>query len=187
MAKTKKTTANPLQISSQRTARLGFVFIAIYVVSIGIYDAWNLVTPDKLRERWLIALILLVINTTLWFFSKKRKLAPLYYQGIIFLQICMYLGVATYSIYAERGMASNAVILYAIPLSIAAIAYSGKILLLTAFASSAAYTGAAILYFRQFPSEGYKVELYGGIVFYTAIFFLLSGLLWVLVRSRNPA
>lgn len=187
MAKTKKTNADQLQLSSLRTARLGFVFIAIYVLSIGIYDAWNLVTPDKLRERWLIALVLLAINTTLWFFSKKRKLAPLYYQGIIFLQICMYLAVATYSIYAERGMASNAIILYAIPLSIAAVAYSGKILLLTAFASSAAYTGAAITYFRQFPSEGYKVELYGGIVFYTAIFFLLSGLLWVLVRSRNPA
>lgn len=99
----------------------------------------------------------------------------------------MYLGVAAYSIYAERGMASNSVILFTIPLIIVALEYSGKALLATTALCSAIYAGTAIKYFKDYPSEGYKVELYGGIVFYVSIIFLISALLWVLVRSKNYA
>lgn len=174
-----------LQQASLRATRLGFVFIAIYVMSIIIYKAWKLLTPDALQNRWTIAAVALGVNLALWWFSRKPRLAPLYYQGIIFFQILMYISVATLSIYSERGMASNAIILFAIPLVIVALSHSGKALFGTALLCSAAYSGAAIKYFREFPSEGYKVELYGGIVFYSAILFLIAALLWVVVRSKN--
>lgn len=187
MAKTKKVSseASRLQQVSQRATRLGFVFISVYVVSILIFTAWKLMEPDALQDRWIIAAVALAANTTLWLFSRQKNLSTMYYQGIIVIQILMYIGIATFSIYTQRGMASNAIILYAIPLVIAALSYSAKMLLAAAVACSAAYAGAAITYFKHYPSEGYKVELYGEIVFYCAVIFLLAALLHILARSRK--
>lgn len=185
MTKKQKAESQRLQQASLRTTKLGLVFVAIYAISTLIYKLWKLMTPDILQQRWLIVIITLSITLALWWFSRSRNLSPIYYQGIILLQILMYLGVAAYSIYAERGMASNSVILFTIPLIIVALEYSGKALLATTALCSAIYAGTAIKYFKDYPSEGYKVELYGGIVFYVSIIFLISALLWVLVRSKN--
>lgn len=186
MAKTKTASLrSQLQINSQRATQLSFVFIGIYAVSILIFTAWKLITPESLADRWTVFFVALAANTTLWFFSRRKNLNDLYYQGIISLLICVYIGVATYSIYAERGMASNAIILYAIPLAIASLTYRARALFATAALSSLTYSTAAIIYFRHYPSEGYKVELYGQLVFYSAILFLLAALLWTVVRSRR--
>jgi hypothetical protein len=185
MPKKKINTLNNTQQNSVNAARLGFIFLGIYGISIIIYQAWKLMPNDVLRSRWILLLVALTINTTLWFFSRFRKLADLYYLGIVFLQVCMYLAIATFTVYTERGMASNAVILYAIPLAITALTYSGKALFACAVLCSSAYTAAAVTYFNDYPSEGYKVELWGGILFYSLILFLLSMLLWVNIRSRR--
>ncbi len=184
MNKAEVSESNRMHLASLRTARLGFVFIAVYILSTAIYQAWRLLTPNALQTRWFVILAVMSINATLWWFSHKPRLRPSYYRGIIFLQIAMYIGIATYSIYAERGMASNAIILYAIPLIIVALEYSGRALAFTALVCSGAYAAAAIRYFNMFPSEGYKVELYGGIIFYSGILFVLAALLWVLIRSK---
>lgn len=185
MAKKKANNSKNIQQSSLNAARLGFVFLGIYGLSVIIYQAWRLIPPDMLRSRWILLTVALAVNTTLWFFSRYRKLADLYYQGIIFLQVCMYLAISTYTIYAERGMSSNAIILYSIPLAITAMTYSGKALFACASLCSFAYAAAAITYFNDYPSEGYKVELWGGIVFYSLILFLLSMLLWINIRSKR--
>ncbi len=185
MTKKQKAESLRLQQASLRTAKLGFLFVAIYATSTLIYRLWKLMTPEILQQRWIIVIVTLSITLALWWFSRGRNLSPGYYRGIILLQIFMYLGVAAYSVYAERGMASNSIILFTIPLIIVALEYSGKALLSTAALCSAIYTGAAIKYFKDYPSEGYKVELYGGIVFYVSILFLISALLWVLVRSKT--
>lgn len=187
MNKKEKALSNRLRLGSLRTARLGFAFIGIYTFSTAIYQAWRLLTPDVIQTRWIVVLLLMSINTTLWWFSHRPRLRAGYYRGIILMQIAMYLGIATYSIYTERGMASNAIILYAIPLIIVALEYSGKALAFTAGACAVSYAAAAIKYFKDFPSEGYKVELYGGIMFYTGILFVLAALLWVLVRSKSSS
>ncbi len=185
MSPKEKNESARLQKGSLRTAQIGFLFLAIYFLTTLIFGAWQLLTPDMLQKRWIITLVALSINTTLWYFSRKPRLVPLYYRGIIFLQMCMYLAIATFSIYTERGMASNAVILYAIPLTIAALSYSAQALFASATICAISYASATILYFKQFPSEGYKVELYGSIVFYIGILYLLSTLLWIIVRARN--
>ncbi len=179
------TESNRLRLGSLRTARLGFAFIGIYIFSTAIYQAWRLLTPDVIQTRWFLAIAMISINATLWWYSHKPRLRTTYYRTIIFLQIAMYIVIATYSIYVERGMASNSIILYAIPLVIVALEYSGRALAFTALICSTAYAAAAIHYFNTFPSEGYKVELYGGIAFYSGIMFVLAALLWVVVRARN--
>lgn len=187
MTQKQKTEINRLKLASIETSKLGIVFVLIYSATTLIYKLWKLMTPDILQERWVAALIMLSISASLWWFSRQKTLSSLYYRVIIGLQIMMYICIAGYSIYAERGMASNSVILFAIPLVIVALNHSGKALLATTLACGATYAYAAIRYFREYPSEGYKVELYGGLVFYISILFLLSALLWVLVipRRRN--
>lgn len=142
-------------------------------------------TPEALTNRWTVVAVALGATTALWLFSRRQGLSDLYYRGIIVLLICVYIGVATFSIYSERGMASNAIILYAIPLVISALTYQARSIFATAALASITYSAAAISYFKHFPSEGYKVELYGQLVFYSLILFLLATLLWVVIRSRR--
>lgn len=144
-----------------------------------------MLTPEILQQRFFIIILMLSVTTSLWWFSRIRKLAPNTYKVIIFLQALMYIIVGGYSVYAERGMASNSVILFVIPLTIVSLAFSGKSLIATAVISIAVYAGVAIKYFMNFPSEGYKVELYGGIVFYAGVLLLISAMLWVLMQSRK--
>lgn len=181
----KQAESKRLQLSTLRVTKLGFLFIAMYAVSTLIYKLWKLMTPDILLQRWTITLITLGIIGTLWWFSRTRNLSPAYYKGLILLQIFMYLGIAAYSIYTERGMASNSIILFTIPLVIVALEYSGKALMAITALSILVYSSTAMKYFKDFPSEGYKVELYGGIVFYASVLLIISGMLWVLMRSRN--
>ncbi len=187
MSKIKKESSEAIKLrqNSRRAALLGFAFVGIYIVSILIFTAWKLMTREALTDRWTVAVVALAANTVLWIFSTKKGLAPLYYRGIIFLLICMYIGIATFSIYSERGMASNAIILYAIPLVIASLVYSARALFATAALCSITYSAAAISYFKHFPSEGYKIELYGQLVFYSAVLFLIAALLWVVSRSKR--
>lgn len=185
MNKKQKSDSKRLQLASIRTTRLGFVFVIIYAISTLIFQLWKLLTPEILIQRWLIALIALTVITSLWWYSRSRNLSPTYYKGIILLQIFMYLFIGAYSIYAERGMASNSIILFTIPLIIIALEFSAKSLFATATLCSLVYASSAVSYFKNFPSEGYKVELYGGIVFYVSILYLISALLWVLVRSKT--
>lgn len=174
-----------LQKASLNTSRLGFVFIAIYAATVLIYKLWKLVTPNILQQKLFVIIIMTMVTLSIWWFSRIRKLAPSTYKVLIFLQALMYIIVAGYNIYTERGMASNSIILFVIPLTVVALAFNGKSLLATALISSAVYAGVAIKYFMNFPSEGYKVELYGGIVFYTSIIYLISAMLWLLIRSRQ--
>lgn len=183
-----KTNTKKLQLATLRTARLGFVFTAIYALSVGIYQAWKLITPELLQVRWTIVAILFGVNVVLWWSSRAPKFTNLYYKGIIFLQIITYIALAGYMIYAERGMASNAIILFVIPIVIAATELNTISLITTATIATGTYAYAAIRYFNEFPSEGYKVELYGGIVFYGAVLYFISALLWVVMRinSKKP-
>lgn len=187
MNKKQKNDSKRLQLASLRTTKLGFVFVTIYALSTLIYQLWKLMTPEVLMQRWLISVLVLTVITSLWWYSRSRNLSPAYYKGIIFLQIIMYLAIGAYSIYMERGMASNSIILFTIPLIIIALEYSGKALFATATLCSLVYATSAISYFKNYPSEGYKVELYGGILFYVSILYLIAGLLWVLIRSKNSS
>jgi hypothetical protein len=62
---------------------------------------------------------------------------------------------------------------------------SRSALFATATLCTAAYSLAVIRYFTDFPSEGYQIEMYGDLVYYSAMFFIIAGLLWVLVRYQQ--
>jgi hypothetical protein len=183
MGKTTKTKRS--QLATLRASRMGFVFIFIYGLTTIIYKLWKLQTPDVLRQRWIIILILLILNVIFWQISKRFGLKEHIYKFIIALQIATYMAISIYSIYSERGMDSNAIILFVIPLIIAGLEYNGRVLFAVTSLCAVSYGATAIRYFEENPSEGYKIELYGGILFYSGILYLISALVWILIKTKD--
>jgi hypothetical protein len=104
---------------------------------------------------------------------------------LVLLLILADIGFAATNIYWERGMASRSVVLFAVPIITAATLRSRSILLAAAALSMVAYTTAAVRYFYQHYGEGYRVELWGNLLLYSAIFFVLGWLLMVIIRPTN--
>ncbi len=172
-----------LQTNTVRIARLHFVYVAVFMISIIAYDAWKLITTQSLMERWTVAVVMLVMTTALWFIARNTALKANIYQFVVLAFIAMDILVAAYAVYFGRGMASRGVALFAIPIVVSTVLLSRSALYATAALSAAGYSYAAIKYFTNYPSEGYKVELYGDLFFYGASFFILASLLWVVARS----
>lgn len=175
-----------LQTNTVRIARLHFVYVLAFAASIIAYDAWKLITNQTLIERWTVAIVMLVIVTIVWLIARSTLLTKGLYQGILGMLIVADILLASYLVYAGRGMASRSVVLFAIPIIVSCIFLSRSIIYATTTVSVAAYTYAAIKYFADHPSEGYKVELYGDLFFYSAALFVLASCLWVFVRSVSP-
>lgn len=172
-----------LQTNTVRIARLHFIFVFLYAASVIAYDAWKLITAEALLERWTVAVFMLIATTIVWFIARNTNLAAGTYKTTLYVLIAMDILVASYAVYSGRGMASRGVALFALPIIISAVTLSRSTIFATASLSVAAYSYAAIKYFTDHPSEGYKVELYGDVVFYSACFFILSAVLWTIARS----
>lgn len=174
---------NWLQSGTVRIARLHFVFTAIYAIIIIPSDAWHLITPKVVLQRWTVAALMLVATTLLWYAARTVVTRANYYRAIVFSFILLDILVAAFSVYTQRGMASRAVMLFSIPIGISAILLSRTALYATASLSVAAYVLAAMRYFIVYPGEGYKTEFYVEVGFYCAMFYLLAALLWAILRS----
>lgn len=165
-----------------RVINVHFFFAAAYMLSIIVFDSWNLITPDALSQRWTFASILLVVTTLSWYVLHSGPRHAGLYKAFVYLLILIDIALAAFSVYTERGMASRGVALFAIPIAVSAVLVSRSALFAAATLSTTAYSWAAIRYFTQNPSEGYKIELYGVLAFYSAGFFILAALLWAVVR-----
>lgn len=182
---TKKADVSLLRANTVRLVHAHFVYIALLAVQIMVYDAWKLINPDFVLRRWVIAALLLVVTTVVWLVARLKTRSSGVYAGLIYALIVADIAVASFSVYTQRGMASRAVALYAVPIIASAVLMHRTVLFATALLSIAAYTTTAIMYFVLNFNEGYKIELYGEISFYSAIFLLLASLLWIVVRTRQ--
>lgn len=181
--KKSKNTVSKLRLSVLRATKVQFFYIAAFVLFILQYDAWKLITPQSLLQRWTMATVMLVISTLCWFAARNKVASDSYYKSIAYVLITLDIYVAGFSVFTQRGMSSRAVALFAIPIIIAALVNRTTIFA-TAGLCVAAYSFAAVRYFALNPSEGYKVELYADLSFYSAIFFIIAALMWVVI-SRN--
>ena len=180
-----KKDTSKFQTTTVRSLRLGIAFTIIFALSTLIYKAWKLLTPDILQQRFFIAIGLILIHMVLLVMANKSTNNFRTYKIILWAQTISFLALAGYAIYSKRGMASNAVVLFLIPIIISSLQRRGKTLFITTTLAATVYSASAITYFRHFPSEGYKVELYGGLLFYCAVFFVIAALLWVLIKSKD--
>jgi hypothetical protein len=55
----------------------------------------------------------------------------------------------------------------------------------TALLAIATYTTTAISYFVLNFNEGYMAELYGEVIFYSAIFVIVAAFLWSISHKQN--
>ena len=174
-----------LRTSTLRVARFHFVYALIYAVQVIVYHASKLITPDIVLRRWIAVASLLVVTTGVWFIAKHHNSTATLYRWAIAAIIFADLAFASFNVYTQRGYASKAVLLFVVPIIVATTFISRRALFATAFLAIAVYTTTAVKYFVDYFNEGYMVELYGEIAFYSALFLLLAGLLWATMHKRK--
>ncbi len=157
-----------------RIAKLHFILVALIVGQTILFDASMLVAPDVVLKRWLAAAGLLTVSVAVWYFAKNKSTSRKQDTWLVLALISADIALASYAVYASRGMASKAVLLFVLPILVASYLMRRSAVYATAALSVAAYTLTCVAYFVLNFNEGYKVELYGEIAFYSAILFIIS-------------
>lgn len=174
-----------LKSRAVRVARFHFALVLLFAVQSIVYHASKVITPDLLLKRWVATAGLLIVATILWYFAKNKVTSLGGFKAIIYALILADIAFASFNVYTQRGYASKSVVLFVIPIFIAAVLTSRSALIATALLSVAVYTTTAVMYFVNNFNEGYMAELYGEIAFYSVLYLLLAGLLWTLVRKQK--
>lgn len=177
--------SNWLHAGVWRISRLHFIYVGILVAQILIYDAWKLIAPEAVLHRWIAAACLLTVTTVVWYTVRGKAKGLLACKLLLGSLILTDIAIAAFSVYAQRGMASRAVLLFIIPIIVSAVLMSRRALFATAALAAAAYSTSAIAYFVLNFNEGYKIELYGEVGFYCAMFFVTASLLWTIIRAKR--
>jgi hypothetical protein len=181
----KSKSSNWLHESVWRISRLHFLFVFLLITQTVIYDVWKLITPQAVLNRWIACALLLTVTVIVWYFARTQVRSPLISKLLVFTLVLADIAIATFNIYAQRGMASRAVMLFAVPIIVSAVLMSRSAIFATAALSVAAYTTTALAYFVLNFNEGYKIELYGEVGFYSVMFFVLAGLLSIVVQLKR--
>ena len=168
-----------------KTAQIHLLLILAYAVQIIAYDASKLITPEVLLQRWFAAAALTGICVAVWYLARSQATTLNNYKLLAWLIILSDIAFAAFNVYTQRGMSSRAVVLFFIPIIVSTILLSRIALFTTAFLCVAAYTTAAVAYFVNFLNEGYKIELYGEILFYSTTFLVASALLWNALKTKR--
>jgi hypothetical protein len=174
-----------VQEAAVRVTRVHFLYIAAYMASIVVFDSWNLLVHDAVSTRWTAAGSLLILNTVLWYLARMKFSNDLVYKIIILTLIVADIIFASFNVFWQRGLASKAVALFAVPIITAAVLRSRTTILAAASLSVASYSIAAVRYYNQHYGESFRVELYGEVGFYCALFFILVGLLLIIIKPKN--
>jgi hypothetical protein len=179
----KSNSAHTLKNSLNKVTKIHFIFAGLLAAQVVIYDASKLITPEIVLKRWQIIAGFLAITTAVWYLAKARLDHKVGYTALTGILILTDILLASIFVYDTRGMASRAVLLFTVAIATAAILKNKAALFATAALCVAAYTTSAITYFVVNFNEGYKVELYGEIGFYSAMFFVLAGLIWAVSKQ----
>ena len=185
MPKKSKTLNHWLQTSAVRVTRVHFIYIAAYILATIIFDSWNLYTHEAVTQLWTAAGILLVINTVLWFLARQTYANKSLYVFNILALVLADIAFATYNVYWQQGLTSKSVLLFTVPIITAAVLRSRSTLLGTTTLCAAAYSTVSVRYFFENYGQGYRVELWGTIGLYSAVFFILALLLMVIIKPTN--
>jgi hypothetical protein len=159
---------NPsLKVRLRRVARLHYLYIIAIVTQLILYDAGKLIEPIVVLRRWAVLALLIFVVAVVWYWVQKKNTSQSTLQKLAFMLIATDIFVASFHVYIQRGMASKAVLLFVIPLIVAACLQR------------------KIAYFVLNFNEGYKLELYGEVGFYSAILLLISFALWIVARPNQ--
>jgi hypothetical protein len=189
MASQKKTIgfSTWLRTSLIRIARVHYVLLIAYALQTIVMDAWHVIVPQIVLQRWIALGLLLVVTALVWYLAHNQNNDVPTYKRLIFALIISDIAMAAFNVYIERGMASRAALMFAIPIAVSSILLSRSAVYAVAACSTAAYTVAAISYFVLNFNEGYKTELYAVTGFYAAVFFVIAGVLSAIIQFSGNA
>lgn len=185
MPKSQNKRNNWLQTTAVRVGRVHFAFVATYMLATIIFDSWNLYTHQAVSLRWTASGVFLSLTAIVWYLARMKYKSLTFYSVLVLSLVAAGIIFAGLNVYWERGLASKSVILFALPLMSAATLRSRSTLLTTAAVSTAVYSTAAVRYFYQHYGESYRVELYGYLAFYCALFFIAAWLLWIVIKPTS--
>lgn len=168
-----------------RLAGIHYFFIASYVLTIILLHAWKVLTLEVVYNRWIAVGILGVLVTVVWYLSSSvikntKNLMILIYALVVFDII-----FASWNVYAERGMSSKSVALFALPLAVAGVLRMRSAIYTTAVLSVIGYTIAVIKYYYVYPGEGYYAQMYVESLFACLFFFVIGMVLGVIVHAKK--
>jgi hypothetical protein len=185
MKKKQSKNTNDTQLSVTRASRTVYFFIALYMLSIIIFDSGNLITREAIIQRWTLATLLLLVNTAVWFgASQKWRLTTGKLPVVLALALLVFAGFTTYW---ERGMASSSTIFYALPILVIALSKNRHALQAFAILSAGTYAFASVKYFNDYFNEGYRVQLWGTILLVSASIAAISWLTMIIAGLRRDS
>ena len=114
MAKRQNSDVTLLQNSAIRLSRVHFWLIGGYAAVLLATDAWNLITRQLVWQRWALVCTMIIVTTFVWYLARANLKTVAYYRLLIIALVLMDIGLATFAVYTERGMASRGVALYAL-------------------------------------------------------------------------
>ncbi|MEK7603039.1 MAG: hypothetical protein AAB459_02225 [Patescibacteria group bacterium] len=179
-----KSQSTQIHTNILRASRIHFIFGIILAGQIMLYDATKLQTPDVILQRWILTAVFIIVVTTSWYLIRTNKLGVTGLRYAAFSLIIADIFIACFSVYTQRGMASRAVFLFIIPLLTAATLQTRAAIFGSLALCITAYSTTAITYFVTHFNEGYKVELYGEVGFYSLLMTLVAMFIWNLSRSK---
>jgi hypothetical protein len=168
-----------------RLAHVHFFYILVFAVTIVVHDAAHYIPPGAVLNRWKVTAVMTLVVTGVWYAAHVKKKSDAFYTSLVATLVFADLLFASFVVYNERGMASPAVALFAVPIAVSAVLLNRTAVVATASLCTAAYALAADKYFVDYFNEGLKVQLYSTIGFYGAIFFVLALLLAIALHTRH--
>lgn len=174
-----------LKNSLVRVAKIQLAFAVIYIAQVVAFDSAMLITPDVVLKRWYAVGALVIISAIVWYLARSKVSHPNTYKLLTWVLIITDIAFAAFNVYTQRGMSSRSVALFFIPIIISSILLSRVALFTTAVICAAVYTTTAVAYFVNYFNEGYKIELYGEILFYAGLFMIAAALLWATIKNKR--
>lgn len=180
-----KTVGRWQQDAAVRVTKVHFVYVAAYVLATIVFDSWNLYTHEAVAELWTAAAVLLGVVTILWYCARRKFTNPAVYSGLVTAVVLAGVAFAGYNVFWQQGLASKSVALFAVPIVTAAALRSRSAIMAAATLSAVTYSTVSVRYFFDNYGEGYRVELWGTIGFFSALFFILALLLNIVIQKNN--
>lgn len=181
MAKSKHSYLKP---GLSRISRIHLIVGILLAIQLIAYDAGKLVTPEIVLKRWMGIAGLVAVSAIALFLSHTKN-SDTTVKRVLWILIATDIAFASWAIYLERGMASRAVFLYIIPIISSAILLRKSAIYLTGTLSVVAYILTTNAYFVNYFNEGYKLELYGEVLGYSALLLVVSALTWSVIKTKK--
>ncbi len=180
-----KQTPATLHARARRLSAVHLLYILAIIAQIIIFDSGKLIPPEVVLQRWLATAAFAAVVTGVWYASRDATMKDETAKKLIGSLVVADIALASFNVYTQRGMASRAVMLYAIPIVVAAAINRRSAIIASSLLSAAAYLATCVAYFVLHFNEGYKLELYGEAGFYAAIFIILSLSLWSVIKPKQ--